>query len=512
MQVVYHRVTWLFGRLVRGQFVLMLAVMLVTSVCLEGRAQEFNYGLIMDDQSYLRLPIKPPVLTKRGLRNLPSAVMYENYCPRPASQERQGTCMAFALGYYLRTVIEAKRQHLTDRNRITELAFSPTFLYEEAKLPNDYDCSQGLNVDAAIEVIRQRGIVPLKTLGYPACGQTTVKLRAQAQANRIAEAQRIFGLTDSPEERISHLKTALTEGLPVVVSFLVVPSFGNLKASLWEPTANETNAVKSKMAGVLARQTTLRGHALCVLGYDNSKFGGAFRIVNSRGEDWADGGFCWIRYADLAAFTRYGVQVYPQLETADRKAIGGLQAELSFEQQKGGSMPAQFDAATSQRTGILTYRMSQSYSTGTSFKFSISNDRQAYLYVFGTDNSPNAPLDKLYPYTETNAGQTTEFSPLLGASTTISYPPSNYIELDSTAGTDYLVLLLANRPQDQSQLARRWVSARNASRPAQLQQLIPATEVIAPAQVHYETDRIRFTVRPDATGSVLLVLVLIDHR
>jgi hypothetical protein len=41
------------------------------------------------------------------------------------------------------------------------------------------------------------------------------------------------------------------------------------------------------------------GHGVCIIGYDDNKFGGAFEIVNSWGDDWADKGFIWIRYKDF---------------------------------------------------------------------------------------------------------------------------------------------------------------------------------------------------------------------
>jgi hypothetical protein len=51
-------------------------------------------------------------------------------------------------------------------------------------------------------------------------------------------------------------------------------------------------------------------HAMCIVGFDDTKFGGAFEIANSWGDDWANGGFIWIRYDDLynmyPTFTKIG--------------------------------------------------------------------------------------------------------------------------------------------------------------------------------------------------------------
>ena len=38
---------------------------------------------------------------------------------------------------------------------------------------------------------------------------------------------------------------------------------------------------------------------MTIVGYDDNKFGGAFRVVNSWGTDYGDNGFLWIKYSDF---------------------------------------------------------------------------------------------------------------------------------------------------------------------------------------------------------------------
>ena len=44
------------------------------------------------------------------------------------------------------------------------------------------------------------------------------------------------------------------------------------------------------------------GHAMTIVGYDDTFNGGSFRIVNSWGRDWGDDGYAWIRYSDFRRF------------------------------------------------------------------------------------------------------------------------------------------------------------------------------------------------------------------
>ena len=48
-------------------------------------------------------------------------------------------------------------------------------------------------------------------------------------------------------------------------------------------------------------------HAVTIVGYDDRKYGGAFRILNSYGDEWGDEGFFWMTYDD---FQRYGDCAY----------------------------------------------------------------------------------------------------------------------------------------------------------------------------------------------------------
>ena len=45
------------------------------------------------------------------------------------------------------------------------------------------------------------------------------------------------------------------------------------------------------------------GHMMTIVGYDDNISGGAFRVVNSWGEEWGDGGYFWLKYKDFKIIT-----------------------------------------------------------------------------------------------------------------------------------------------------------------------------------------------------------------
>ena len=52
-------------------------------------------------------------------------------------------------------------------------------------------------------------------------------------------------------------------------------------------------------SGMDESQMGMGGHAMCVIGYDDRKFGGAFQIMNSWGPEWGKNGVAWVKYGDF---------------------------------------------------------------------------------------------------------------------------------------------------------------------------------------------------------------------
>lgn len=267
---------------------------LLTLLAISASAQtDVNPGLLLDDEAYEQLPYDR-ILTKEPLK---SRVSFEAFCPPVQAQGAYGTCVGFACGYYLRTIVEAKARHLTNKSAISKLAFSPSYLYEKAKSDGDYACTQGTYLTKVFAVLKEVGAAPFISFPYPACGQQTKDADATAARYRIKDYERLFNVQDGDQLKIYNVKKALSGGSPVVVGMVTPTSFFG-SGKLWEPKPGEDPQDK-----------TLRGHALCIIGYDDNRYGGAFRVINSFGPRWADGGYCWISYQNIARFTRYGYKI-----------------------------------------------------------------------------------------------------------------------------------------------------------------------------------------------------------
>lgn len=272
----------------------LMAFLIISATPSAAQDSDENYrtGMLMDDEAYAELPEQATQLT-RGYTALPQSHSLRQYCPTPKNQGDYGTCTSWAAAYAARTIAEAIKNGWTDRATIDREAFSPPFVYKQIKETGDYNCQQGSYPGDALQVMKAKG-VPKYSEFHPMCTDNIpAYIFSSAFNHRIDNYFRLFSSTADAQVKISKTKMALSEDCPVVIGMKCYQSFNSAK-DLWN--------------GV--HDTYLGGHALCVVGYDDNKYGGAFLIMNSWGTTWGNGGFTWVKYSDYATDTKYAFQLY----------------------------------------------------------------------------------------------------------------------------------------------------------------------------------------------------------
>jgi len=148
-----------------------------------------------------------------------------------------------------------------------------------------------------------------------------------------------------------------------------------------------------------------RGHAVTVIGYNDSVNGGSFRVLNSWGEGWGKDGTTWIRYKDFDRITYYAFDLIDSPADAGYELAG----KLNFIDGNGMKMAADFNGKY--------FLMKKSYPSGTKFQVYLNNNNSAYVYAFGTDLKKNTfkifPPDEhtsaLLPYKKNNIALPDEY-------------------------------------------------------------------------------------------------------
>jgi len=348
-------------------------------------------GLLPDDGKYDLLPKKAD-LNKSDYENLPTSYSLMQYCPTVESQGPYGTCVGWATGYAARTIAEAVRFKWNDKKEIDAEAFSPLFVYAQAKTDrNDEECDVGAQIYKAMEIMKNTGAVKRSNFDVKCANYVDQNLLDIAASYKIDDFFRLFNSRlASGKEKVAKVKKAISENNPVVIGMIIPRSF-KTAGRVWEGDDYDIFH---------------RGHhAMCVVGYDDNESGGAFQIMNSWGTDWGDNGFTWVKYSDFKKFVyqayemyvknilnpRKGTNKFPRLtidkqKQQDKKtlpikpkknSINFLSGDVALLLSSGKNANSLFD----REKGF--YKLEENLKQNQGFRLYVSNDSPSYVYVIG---------------------------------------------------------------------------------------------------------------------------------
>ena len=254
---------------------------------------------LFDHETYNNLPKKNPASTGVYER-LPRSYSMKLFAPLPGDQEHFGTCVGWAAAYAARTIAESIALNRRNLTETTRNVFSPNYIYKSIN-PSDPQGLRGTHIYSALDWMRDSGAVRMldieRSTLFP---NIDLSLFKDSRRYQIAGYVTLFSLDDDEENKaaliIRMVKTSLSEGKPVIIGMNTPNSFIEAR-NVWKPEESP--------------QFFYGGHAVCVIGYDDSRFGGSFEIINSWGRNWGNGGFMWIPYR---VFTDFVLEAYEIIE------------------------------------------------------------------------------------------------------------------------------------------------------------------------------------------------------
>jgi hypothetical protein len=352
---------------------------------------------------------------------LPEAVSLLRFAPVRGNQGQQGSCVAWSSAYGARTILESASTGV-DPNQIR---FSPSFMYNQIGLDN----CQGSYIQRAMDQMSQQGALPLNEFPY-----TDQECERQPNSAQIREASeyKIYGftrLTDGDNlEAISvrAIKEHLATDAPVVIGMMVGQSFMQdmMGQELWQPGPMDES------------QMGMGGHAMCVIGYDDRKFGGAFQIMNSWGPEWGKDGIGWIRYADFRDYVReaYGINKLPK-----RGAMANVPLECNIGLVKNDDkqyIPLRVGEGN-------VFETMSPIQNGTRFKMEIKNSTECFIYIFGQETDGSSYV--LFPYTP-------KHSPYCGITGYRLFPKAQSMMADTIGNRDLIAIVVSTDSLDYQQV------------------------------------------------------------
>ena len=189
------------------------------------------------------------------------------------------------------------------------------------------------------------------------------------------------------------------------------------------------------------------GHAMCIIGYDDYKEGGAFQIMNSWGEDWGVDGIGWVRYTDFKAFNIESYGLYP-MGNADKKAVSEFKGSFGLELNNGKKSIAL------QRKNDFYFETVSKVNPSDLFKVEFTNNMECYTYIFAQELNMTSTV--LFPYTP-------KHSPYMGITGTRLFPRDYSMQSDGKGGVDKIAVVITKRPIDFKALNDRISKASGSS-------------------------------------------------
>jgi len=354
---------------------------------------------------------------------LPESVSLLKYCPTRLNQGSQGSCVGWASSYAARTILHARA---TGENP-NQVAFSPSYLYNQIALTG----CQGAYLKNAMETMHEEGVLPFSKFKYDenSCSDTPEKHEELiAESFKISGYNRLSKDHDKYEVDMLAIKQNLAQGAPVIIGMMVGGTFMQAMEgrSVWIPSRSDYN------------QRGFGGHAMCVIGYDDFKEGGAFQIMNSWGENWGNKGIAYVRYKDFAYFTKEAYGLHP-MGNASKKQTTQLKAKIGLVLNTTAKyVPLQQVSKEVFTTEILKI--------GTKFKMEITNNIACYIYIFGQEKDGSSYV--LFPYTK-------KHSPYCGITGTRLFPKDFSMRLDDIGNKDCIAVVVTSKAIDYNKLNQK---------------------------------------------------------
>lgn len=402
----------------------------------------------LDPREFAKASIYEPLADDATKNPLPESANLQKFAPAVGNQGQQGSCVAWSSAYAARSILESARTGQPGES----VKFSPSFLYNQIGL----DGCQGSYIQRAMEFMTKQGSVPYQAFPYTdqdCSNQPSQQLMQQATQYRMRGYNRLTlgDRTDNDAIDLQAIKQNLSQGAPVAIGMMVGQSFMQemMGKDLWQPAPGDED-----MQG-------FGGHAMCVVGYDDKKYGGSFLIMNSWGPEWGNNGFAWVQYPAFKYFVReaYGLEPMEAVGAAANQPlsceVGLVQVEYDASQKK--TLPKGYIPLRT--NGDNRFITLSPVRKGTRFKMEVRNSKECYVYVFGKETDGTSYT--LFPYPTKEDPSKTRYAPFCGIAGYRLFPKDKSMEPDSIGTRDMMAVVVSRKPLDWYRLNQQ-VSA-NAS-------------------------------------------------
>ena len=293
----------------------------------------FTQGLTKDVKATEKIRLNPRITITRSI-NIPSAYSLEKYTPHVFDQGASDMCTAYSLAL-ARTMVYARNNNLTTKNKISAEAYSPYYIYTKFKSSISGEFDGGL--DMYFNKLNEYGYAKMREIEYPHYYPFTEKhlwnfsvpsyidldlQEIKSEKFDLINCIYIDDVTqkEDRDELVQLVKSEIINERPVIFGMNIYSTFGKWYDDFWTDTisdycdhfiegrklfrkeryCNEENWNPSGYCEKHKPEYYYNGHAMTIIAFNDEKYGGAFLVQNSWGRDWGTEGKIWISYDSFA--------------------------------------------------------------------------------------------------------------------------------------------------------------------------------------------------------------------
>ncbi len=239
---------------------------------------------------------------------LPASVDLSANFPVPGDQGQTNSCVGWATAYALKSYQE--KLEIGWSLNTPEHLFSPSFVYNQINGGRD----QGSIPSEALDLAVNKGIATLATMPFTSPFE-------QPSNAAFTEATNFKAASWSALRSVNDIKAELANKNGVLMGIRVFSQLNRLSG---------TDSVYNDYSG-----QDLGGHAVTAVGYDDNRYGGAFKIINSWSTNWGDQGYFWLPYSG----TNQVLMLSMALQDADNSTTVNTTDDPRTEPEPTGNLP-----------------------------------------------------------------------------------------------------------------------------------------------------------------------------